>query len=262
MRPSKQRRLLRRCILNLKELQEQFLNSVLCDSFDEGIKKSMIPGGKLDKVSCLQAYKNDYTARLSSALGDNFESIWTILGDEDFFKLTHHYIKEHPSSHYDLGEFGNELPNFLINHELPYLSELAILEIEFRRLFNSSPSLSVDQEKLAALGDPSEVRFNITSLSYLSSSKFPLYRIWELRGQNSEEKFKKIEWKPENFFMYNSTGTVQVLFLSNNQKDLLKALISGQTLGAALEKLEGIEEVEVQELFTNLVINNLIVDLK
>lgn len=248
--------------MNLKELQDEFLSSVLESTFQDGIKESMIPGGKLNKESCLQAYKNDYSARLSSALGDNFESIWTILGDEDFFKLTHAYILENPSNHYDLGEFGNDLPTFLKDHELSYLSELAYLEIEFRRLFNGSPVPSISQEQLAKLSDPAEVSFKFTPLSFLSSSKFPLYRIWELRGQNSEEAFKALDWKEENFFMYNTTGTVQVLFLSDFQKDLLTSLLKGQSLSKALDQTEDGTESEVQELFSNLVMNKLIIDFK
>ena len=248
--------------MNLKELQDGFLKSVLSDSFDEDVKASMIPGGKLDKLGCLGAYRNDYTARLTSTLGDNFESIWTILGDKEFFEVCAAYIKENPSTLYDLGEYGNSLPQFLKTHELKYLSELANLEIEFRRLFNCAPKESVKQELFATLGNPSDLIFKLTPHTHYSSSEFPIYRICENRGNNSEESFNKIDWVPERFLMYNSTGSVQVIFLSEFQYELLNKLSLGSSLSEAIESCEAGTEAEVSELFSNLVTSQLIIGIE
>lgn len=247
--------------MDLKLLQEQFLKAITSDNFPKEIQESMVPGGKLDKEGCLSAYRNDYVARLSQTLGDNFESLWTILGDKDFFELCASYIAKFPSELYDLGEYGNDLPEFLKNYKPEYLSELAQLEIEFRRLFNAPLAQGLGAEAFTQIEDPSQVSFEFIPNVYLSTSKYPLYRIWENRGNNSEDAFNSIDWSPESFLMYNSTGTVQVFFLTDYQTKLLIHLRSAKTLGEAIELSGDGYEDEVSGLFAALVSNSLILSL-
>lgn len=248
--------------MDLKSLQKQFLKAVVSKDFPDGIKQSMLPGGKLDELGCLNAYRNDYTSRLSSTLGDNFESLWTILGDEDFFKLCHEYILENPSKLYDLGEYGHKLPGFLKGHELAYLSELAQLEIEFRRLFNNAPLDALDSSSFTDLGDPSKIVFTISPLVFISKSEFPIYKIWENRGNNSEESFNQIEWIPENIVMYNSSGTVQMKFLTPFQVNMLSHLCDAQSLEESIDSSGEGNQEEVGDLFSFLVSNSLILNYK
>lgn len=245
-------------MVKLKELQEDFLSGLLKNELPKSIEKTMLPAGTLDTKKCFAAYRNDYTARLSSVLGDNFESLWTILGDEDFFALCLKYIEENPSKLYDLGEYGNDLPSFLKDHEIPYLSELASMEIEFRRLFNAGIEEAVNPDIFAKLEDPTKLKMNFTKNHFLFDSKYPLYKIWELRGDNSEESFSKIEWKEENCLMYKTTESVKVMFLSHFQKELFLNLREQLSLGDALEKFPEADGAEVSELFSNLVSNSLI----
>jgi hypothetical protein len=248
-------------MVKLKDLQEDFLKGILSNELPKSIKKTMLPGGSLDQQGCFNTYRNDYTARLSSVLGDNFESIWTILGDEEFFELTLKYIEENPSRLYDLGEYGNELPSFLKDHEISYLSELATMEIEFRRLFNSEVEAAVDPQVFAALEDPTKLKMKFTKKHFLFQSAYPLYKIWERRGDNSEESFSKINWVPENCLMYKTSDTVKVIFLSSFQVELFLNLREQLSLGDALEKYPDAEGGEVSELFSELVANSLIVEI-
>lgn len=248
-------------MVKLKELQVDFLKAVLENKLPESIKKTMIPGGSLDQQGCFNAYRNDYTSRLSSVLGDNFESLWTILGDEEFFELTLKYIEENPSRLYDLGEYGNELPSFLKDHEIPYLSELASMEIEFRRLFNSPIEQAVDSSVFAGLEDPTSLKMSFTKKHSLFCSESPLYKIWERRGDNSEESFSQIKWVPENCLMYKTSETVKVMFLSKFQVQLFLNLREGLSLGDSLEKFPDAPSAEVSELFSQIVSNSLITEL-
>jgi hypothetical protein len=246
--------------MDLKNLQEQFLQAVTSKDFPEGIRDSMLPGGKLNEEGCLMAYRNDYVARLSQTLADNFESLWTVLGDKEFFELCAEYITSHPSKLYDLGEYGKSFPSFLKDHETDYLSELAELEIEFRRLFNAAPIDGLKAEDFQTLEDPSSVVFEMTLNLYLSSSKYPLYKIWELRGNNSKEAFDALNWIEENFLMFNSQGTVEVVFLTKYQHKILSYLCSAKSLGEAIHESGEGNEQEVTELFSTLVSNSLILN--
>jgi hypothetical protein len=245
-------------MVKLKDLQDEFLKGLLKNELPESIKKTMIPGGSLNQQTCFNTYRNDYTARLSSVLGDNFESLWTILGDQEFFALSLKYIEENPSRLYDLGEYGNDLPSFLKSHEIPYLSELATMEIEFRRLFNSKVEASVDPSVFAELEDPTALKMTFTKKHFLFCSEYPLYKIWEKRGDNSEKSFSEIIWEPENCLMYNTSETVNVMFLTKFQVQVFLNLREQLSLGDSLEKFPDAPGPEVSDLFSKLVTNSLI----
>jgi hypothetical protein len=245
-------------MVKLKDLQNDFLKAVLKNELPESIKKTMIPGGSLNTQTCFNVYRNDYTARLSSVLGDNFESLWTILGDEEFFDISLKYIEGNPSKFFDLGEYGNDLPSFLKAHEIPYLSELATMEIEFRRLFNSDVEQSVNPDVFASLEDPTALRMTFTKKHFLFCSEYPLYKIWEKRGDNSEESFSEIIWEPENCLMYNTSGSVKVMFLTKFQVQVFLNLREQLSLGDSLVKYPDAPGPEVSDLFSKLVSNSLI----
>lgn len=245
-------------MVKLKELQDDFLKAVLQNEIPDSIKKTMLPGGSLNTQTCFNVYRNDYTARLSSVLGDNFESLWTILGDEEFFSLSLKYIEENPSRLYDLGEYGSDLPSFLKDHEIPYLGELATMEIEFRRLFNAKVEDSLKPDIFADLEDPAALKMTFTKNHSLFCSEYPLYKIWEKRGDNSEESFAEITWESENCLMYNGDGSVKVMFLTKFQVQVFLNLREQLSLGNSLEKFPDAPSDEVSDLFSKLVSNSLI----
>ena len=83
--------------MNLKSFQSLFLNSVSnLDQLD--ICRHIKPGGTLNVEQAMSVYRNDYYARLSEALGEHYESIWFVVGDDEFSRLTRSYIDLYPSS--------------------------------------------------------------------------------------------------------------------------------------------------------------------
>ena len=78
----------------MKKFQKNFVNGVVNGNLSEYLESKIIPVGSLNQKQVLQVYTNDYYARLTEALGESFEAIWAVLGDEEFFKVCHEYIKK------------------------------------------------------------------------------------------------------------------------------------------------------------------------
>ena len=58
-----------------------------CNEIDPGTGALGIrPAGRLKTAaSALEVYRRAYVARLTEALGDTYEAVWSVLGDDVFF---------------------------------------------------------------------------------------------------------------------------------------------------------------------------------
>lgn len=120
---------------------------------DERIKPDIVDTGEVNKVSVeqrLAVYGNAYGYRLIDALSDNYPSVHTLLGDDEFYKVTYAYMEAHPSHHYSLRYFGHKLEEFLKKYHSnePVLSEMARFEWALRKGFDAADIKSITLEAL------------------------------------------------------------------------------------------------------------------
>ena len=64
----------------------------------------------------LSVYGDGYGYRLIDALSENYPSVHTLLGDDDFYKMTYAYMSALPSHHFSLRYFGSRLEDFLAGY--------------------------------------------------------------------------------------------------------------------------------------------------
>ncbi len=120
---------------------------------DESIKPDIVDTGEVNKVSVeqrLAVYGNAYGYRLIDVLSENYPSVHTLLGDDDFFKMAYAYIDAYPSQHFSLRYFGHELETFLkeSHQDLPVLAEMARFEWALRKGFDAGDRETVQVEAL------------------------------------------------------------------------------------------------------------------
>jgi len=120
---------------------------------DERIKLDIIDTGEVNKVSVdqrLAVYGNAYGYRLIDALSENYPSVHTLLGDEDFYKMTYAYMEAYPSHHFSLRYFGHELEEFLKTYipEVPVLTEMARFEWALRKVFDAEDVAIITMDDL------------------------------------------------------------------------------------------------------------------
>lgn len=80
----------------------------------------------------LEIYYDGYRLRLLEILEGDFPKLHTLMGDEAFDALGHHYIAAYPSKHFSARYFGQYLAHFLREEiaytKQPYLAEMADFE--------------------------------------------------------------------------------------------------------------------------------------
>lgn len=235
--------------------QERFQQSVLKGKSSAKLINEIIPGGKLDPEAALDVYRKDYRARLSNALADNFEAVWWVLGDEDFFNLCWEYIQAHPSMKPDLGEQGIYFSEFLKNHPLskniPFLSDLARLEWAFQEAFACEREPALSAEEVAGLNDLESRILPFKKSIRLISSPWNIHAFWQARESDDDPE---INVNSENHLILHkkaSDGMIYFQPMSKGGMDLFSIMLKGHSLGQALDDPNlKIEEADVQKLFS------------
>lgn len=237
--------------MSFNRFQNDFVASVQENKLSDSLVDEIIPIGRLSADRVIQIYNSDYLARMTEALGENFESLWLVLGDEGFFDLCRRYIAKNPSKVKDLANYGLEMPAFLEESELleewPFLRDLAEFELSFWKMFHSSYPLAEPSPL-----DPmnlSDTKFSFENV-VIHQSDWDVVSIWRNRESVADEI--ELDWDRRTFHLiYRQETTVHLLELSEKQYSLLTCMQGGENLGEALEKID-ISGDEVQDLFSKL----------
>lgn len=255
--------------MKLSELQTLYAQAIIDQDVNSQVLKEIEPGGKLpSSKEAFNVYLGGYPARLTDALGEAYEGVWSVLGDDDFFTICQRFIQSHPSSSYNLSDYHPLFHLFLSQQEnlcqdFPFLPELALFEWEFHNTFHKAPDISVtfSEEALSSVDDLSTFRFLPTL--HLFEFKYSTYSVWKNREYNSETAVDFSN--PEQLIMYKSdTHLIRTLLLQPWQAFSLKQFLSGNELGKVLSSTQekyDLNEEKISELFSLLIGNRLITEI-
>ncbi len=130
--------------LTLKQYQQLFSQAAHRadhESPPSRLVASITPGGSLLSADSLDVYRHGFIVRLTESLGDIYEAVWWVTGDEEFFRLAKMFILSKPSHAYNLSSYGHEFPEFLRIErplpDLPFLPDLAQFEWLFKDIFHT-----------------------------------------------------------------------------------------------------------------------------
>jgi len=253
-------------VIDRKSFQTEFYNSIARPPFDhsEELLFEVIPAGTLSKSAALQVYRTGYLARLTESLGETYEAIWWVLGDEVFFQLSKDYIEKMPSETRNLNTYGERFPEFLKTHslstEIPFLFELSKLEWELKSLFYKKGTPPVNFSSLLnkpdflAIFESGEISFQFHPDAVLINSPFPIYSLWKLLKESPQRKESTLAMNQEESFLMAKPGEMVEFYpLSSELFNLTSQLKKGKTLTDALDSIDGVKEGEIQHLIQILI---------
>jgi len=129
-------------------------------------------------------YRNNVAVGLSDALEAAFPVLRKLLGDIFFLAMAGVYLRQHPPTSPLMMHYGTAMPMFLrgfgpVAH-LPYLPDIARIEIALRQSYHAADVAPVDPQTLGAL---TEEQLDVACLRlapsvYLIHSAFPIHQIW------------------------------------------------------------------------------------
>lgn len=137
----------------LHTLQNSFQAHILDN--DAAMLDKISPDAKPSAAARLGIYGNGYRLRLLEALASDYPALHTLTGDALFEQIGRAYIDAHPSRHFSIRYFGQQLSAFLAAtppyRETPALREMAALEWSLSLAFDAADAPVVTVATLAAL---------------------------------------------------------------------------------------------------------------
>ncbi len=221
--------------MKMNELRKLFSETILHSSQSSTFSESILPGGKLERGSALAVYEEGYIVRLSQALGERFETVWRILGDEDFFETCNSYIRRYPSRSYNLSDYGEYFSQFLgeLFPEHDFIRETAEFEFELSTVFHLSENKILELRDSVSGKNPNDLRFEFhESLKFLHYS----HSIYELWKNKKSEKTPELPILKSQYILLGKTGNdLFVKEIDEWEWNFGKYLLEGKTVLQATE---------------------------
>lgn len=147
-----------------------------------------VPGGLLDPEGRsagkrFDVYRNNVVVSLIAALRDGFPAISSLLGPAYFNALAGLFARAHPPKDPRLVTYGVDFPEFLSGFEplahLPYLGDIAQLELALRRSYHAADHTPFTADALARLpqDDLPNLTFALAPSVQLLRSAYPVVGI-------------------------------------------------------------------------------------
>lgn len=130
-------------------------------------------------------YRNNVAVSLTDALETAFPVLVKLLGEQNFKGLAGLYLRQHPPSTPLLMFYGEEMPRFLAGlpqlAHLPYLADVARLELALRESYHAADSSGIDASILQTM-PPDRLmaaRLRFAPSVRLLRSRYPIHGIWQ-----------------------------------------------------------------------------------
>lgn len=174
----------------LRELQQVFARSVF-DARDARMHRYLRATSVPPGVS-MEVYRNNTFTNLTAALAELYSAVQKLVGKEFFEHAAAQYIRETPSTSGNLNDYGGSFAEFLAVFPpavtLPYLPDVARLEWLMHEALLAPEAAPMNFNRLAEIPphDYGRICFQLHPSVRLLSSSHPLFRIWRLCQDDSE----------------------------------------------------------------------------
>lgn len=189
----------------------------------------------------LAVYRNNVRAAYLRALTEAFPVVSRLVGEEFFKFLAHEYFDACPPRSPLVARYGDEMPSFLEGFDpvkgLPYLPDVARIEIGWLRAYHSPEAKSLSAQKISNSihGEASSARLKLHPSLQLIGSRFPAHTIWEHNRMRTAGRLRAPAMG-EYVLIVRPEAAVVVRTVSKPVFFAVRSLAEGFTLAEALER--------------------------
>lgn len=129
-------------------------------------------------------YRNNVAVSLSDALEAAFPVICKLVGDKFFRAMAGVYLRKHPPTSPLMMFYGDKMPQFLRRfapaQSLPYLPDMAKLELAMRHVYHAADAAPIDAAALGALAPHKLMgaRLTLAPAVTVLTSPHPIFSIY------------------------------------------------------------------------------------
>ena len=231
--------------MQLHEIQNHFKSCMLSDAkaLDEAhdIFEKVFSYDSKVLSGRLKIYRNNIVGSLTNILCTRFEALQSLVG-EDFFKtMAHRFIEQHPPEAGDLNNYGHSFALFIEQFEptahLPYLADVAQLEMALNDTYYERDDLPLTPESLAAITPDNLANIQLTLRHHirLVKSNYPIDAIRRFALNAAECDAPNLDQGGVYLMIRRNQFDCDIQSLCASEWSLLTQFQSNKKLGDALE---------------------------
>lgn len=204
---------------------------------DLPVPKGLVDANGAPAGRRFSVYRNNVAGSLTEALEQGFPVLQKLLGEAYFKALAAVFLRQHPPTSRLMMFYGREMPAFLAGFPplatLPYLPDVARLEIALRDAYHAADTPAVPAGSLAAT--PPErfmaARLRLAPALRLVASDYPVWSIWQANTNGGAAP----DIRPETALVLRPDFDPVPHLLPPNAAAFVAALQTGKTVGLAIE---------------------------
>lgn len=136
-------------------------------------------------------YRNNVMSSLVQAMRDGFPVVRRLVGEAFFAPMASAYVRAYPPTSPVLMTYGADFPAFLDTFQpaasLPYLADVARLELALRRAYHAADARPIAAEALSQPGIET-ARLTLAPAVSVLTSPYPIHAIWRANMDPSAPK--------------------------------------------------------------------------
>lgn len=182
-------------------------------------------------------YRNNVAVSLSDALEAAFPVVRKLVGDQFFRAMAGVYLRKHPPKSPLMMFYGDAMPQFLGRFEpaqsLPYLPDIAKVELAMRHAYHAADATPVDAQALATLAPDAlmQARLQIAPAVQTVVSQYPIHAIYLA---NTQANAPKPVMQAESIVITRAGFDPQIHPINAAGAGCIAALQNGEPLGQAM----------------------------
>jgi hypothetical protein len=193
-----------------------------------------------DPAARFAVHRNNAVSSLVEALADTFPVTRELVGDEFFAAMARLFVMGAPPRSPVLALYGGDFPDFVEGfapaESVPYLADVARLEVQRIRAFHAADAPVLSAEDLTRhLLDPqalptSRVKFHPSAA--VLTSRFAIVGLWAAH-QDAGEIAEVDPGQPQSALVLRQQDDVVVIAIAQGSALFFQNLMAGATLGEA-----------------------------
>lgn len=217
----------------LCELQQSFAESIIEGKYDV-VAEAIVPGSLALRSVAL--YRRLIRTNYTQVLAVTYPVLRRLVGQRYFDILARGYLKRYPSMSGDLFSYGQHLPVWLFELQVPrLLVELARLEWGCHEVYQAAdaPRLSQGQLEAIASADPSRVILGLSPAVRLLRVSQPVHRVWlalQSDAQGTLVADLPLQDEETGVVVTRAEGTIRVTALAALDYRLVEAMADRKTV--------------------------------
>ena len=191
----------------------------------------------------LKVYRNNIVGSLTDVMIASFPAIEKLVGKEFMEGMARSFILAHPPSQGCLNQYGSGFAEFIEAFEpakgLPYLPDIARLEIALNDAYYASDDIALSENALAQIApeDLSEITLKPRSSVYLLQSNYPIHDIRDFALSEDQSDAPDIDSGPAYLMVYRPKLDTEIIILEHAEFEILSLFQAGEALGQAVETI-------------------------